>query len=92
MKVLIAITLTLIALIGVIGNHETQTPRSISLDYDCVVYLPNADNQQPGDFNEWLSSLPSFTNLEYGNGEWIADGKVVAYGETEDAAITNGEC
>jgi hypothetical protein len=85
--------IAILALIAVIGYHYGQTSQHDRvLDYDCVVYLPHSDYQQPEDFNNWLSSLPSFTNLEYAHGEWLADGKVVAYSDTEDAAITNGKC
>lgn len=79
--------------IGLVLQLPPETPQdTITLDEDCYVYLPHADYQQEGDFNAWMATLPPFTNLDYRDGKWFADDKVVAYGDAEDSAITNGKC
>jgi hypothetical protein len=91
-KFLVALTILLLLGIGLIAKQETPQSGVMTLDKDCVVYLPHADYQQEGDFNQWMATLKPFTNLDYSHGEWLADGKVVAYGDAEDSAITNGKC
>lgn len=90
-KFLVCLTMLILLGVGLIAKTPQQ-PRVMTLDKDCVVYLPHSDYQAEGDFNKWMASLPTFTNLDFTNGEWVADGKVVAYGDAEDAAVTNGKC
>jgi hypothetical protein len=65
-------------------------PASTNEYVECVVLVPHMDSPTAiSAWNEWLNTMPSFTNIDYMNGMYLRDTVVIGYALTEDSEIAN---